>query len=141
MSNQSADPALRIQIVEVHFCTIPTAAIIITAVANHSITKVICLNNFFLSRHFQWEHNGSKYTTTDEKLNWEKATTCGRECKVFHNGKIWAANDYYYPRIQLTRVKYYKMQKPDDPHQYIEQLKSNIKWTDIKYLRNFKKIY
>ncbi len=126
-------------------------------------------NKFFLSRHFQWEHNGVKYTTTDKPIEWKKASTCGREATVFHNGKIWIANDYYYPRINLTRIEEGFGKNLDDAKKMVEEsvslmskedqnkvtkegkegtmitlaielMHKSQKWTDVGYCRNFEKI-
>jgi hypothetical protein len=125
-------------------------------------------NSFFISRHFTWEHQGRKFTTTDKPLNWEK-DLCGRKAIVFHNGKIWEANDYYYPRISLTRIESPFGKILDDTKKLVEETVSNMseedkknvteagkqyavvthsiqalhrnqKWTDIKYCRNFEQI-
>lgn len=102
-------------------------------------------NQFFISRHFNWEHNGVKFSTIDSPIKWQNASTCGREAMVFHSGKIWKANDYYYPRIFLTRVE--SLDKPTLPivdeetyKAWLDNHRKNTKWTDIKYCRNFSEL-
>lgn len=95
-------------------------------------------NSFFISRQFKWKHNNTNYITTDNKLEWKPAITCGRETIVFHNGKIWTANDYYYPKIHLTRIEYNKNEvNTSNLDDYFKKLRGNQKWTDIKYCKNF----
>jgi hypothetical protein len=88
-------------------------------------------NTFFISRHFQWVYNGEKYTTTNELIDWSKPVVY-----VFHNGKIWIASCSYSTRIMLK-----------EPVSQLVTIKKLIygnipilKWTHIKYCRNFKKI-
>lgn len=101
-------------------------------------------NTFFISRDFEWTHDGQKYKTNSKKIDWQNASTCGQEAMVFHAGKIWKANNYYYPRIHLTRAE--SLNKPhivikdeESYKQWLENQRKNTKWTDIKYCRNFSK--
>ena len=99
-------------------------------------------NKFFLAKHFFWQHEGKNYCTTNEIIKWTKASTCGNEATVFHNGKIWLANDYYYPRISLRRIETVNREhiiiKDDASYKaWLEEQRKNTKWTDIKYCRHF----
>ena len=85
-------------------------------------------NSFFISRHFEWEYDGSRYTTTDDKIEFV-LDKYSYVAMVFHNGFIWKAynSGNYYPRMFIERINKRTNQKTH-------------KWTDIKYLRAFKKI-
>jgi hypothetical protein len=102
-------------------------------------------NSFFISKEFTWEHEEKKYTTTQKALEWKPASTCGREAIVFHNGKIWRANDYYYPRISLRRIETINRPHIDISNEanyasWLQEHKKNTKWTDVKYCRHFELI-
>ena len=104
-------------------------------------------NNFFISRDFEWSFNGEKYKTNNKKIEWTaNKNGCGRDAVVFHNGKIWVANDYYYPRIALTLVgkEMPRMSENLEPKLWFEKFqefqRNNTKWTDVKYLKSFEKI-
>lgn len=104
-------------------------------------------NSFFISRHFQWEYNGAKYTTTDKQIDWfnTEHAVQARVAAIFHNGKIWKATfqSGYYPRIYLERIVYDTPTRTTlvEKENYIKEEERHFvaKWTDIKYCRHFEK--
>jgi hypothetical protein len=109
-------------------------------------------NSFFMSRDFEWEYQGVKYTTTNKSLSWERDEFHNYVSFVFHNGGIWKAHNSgnYYPRVFLEREKFINPIRKvlfekdvSNSEAFKNKLKfapKTTKWTDIKYCRHFEKI-